>query len=269
MENLEPSEDSPKIKAPIKSFPQSTMSNLKIDKDDRPEIIQKSFSKEKRKETQAERHRRRRVRRAKRKERQLKEKVIKELSIPKSVFFTPSIFFIGVFMYMFWHNVNGRIFFWTIFLSIPYYYYDVKGKITEHYYKVLRKNNIPYETEQQKENRLREAQANLNFENSASSKYWDEENFCRRYTCLEVIRALIYYFFASFFPAYIEKELDIFQKQFNLMDSKKRLRDKKREYEARKQKEKEDMDVILQKIRDHDLKNEDSKSLVFYCFSKI
>ena len=196
-----------------------------------------------------DRKRRKRVRKAKLREEKLKNKILNNLSLPKSIFVTHLIFLFTI-MYL----TNGILpfsyFFWIL------YYYEVRHKIINFYNKKLSENNIPYETDQQIETNEREKAAQDLMQASIDSEKWNEENYCREYTYYEITSALVYYFFASFFPAYIERQLDIFQKQHNLLQSQKRIRDRKRELEAKKQQEKEQAEEIVRILEEHDKKNE-------------
>ena len=143
---------------------------------------------------------------------------------------------------------------------IPFYFLEVKKGINDFYDKKLRELNIPYETEQQIETKTREQIANNLVENTMKSHRWNEESFERKYSTVEVAKSLIYYFFASFFPGYIDKQLDIFQREQKLLQSKKRIRDRKREIEeerlkaeeekqkAKKEIEKEEEDKISEQL---------------------
>jgi hypothetical protein len=168
-----------------------------------------------------------------------KKKIYKKLRIPKSVYFSQSTFFLLLFIYLMWTHSNYNFIFWIVVWAIPFYYSEVKKNINEFYNKKLRELNIPYESDSQKEIREREEYVKKRIENHVTSGKWDEEKLERKYSIIETISSLIYYFIMSFFPAYIEKQLDIFQREFNLLESKRRMREKRREYERKMEEEEE------------------------------
>jgi hypothetical protein len=175
----------------------------------------------------------------KKKKEEEKVKIYKKLRLPKSVYFSQSTFFLLLFIYLMWTHSNYSFIFWIVVCAVPFYYSEVKRNINDFYNKKLRELNIPYESESQKEIREREEVVKKRIENNVNSGKWDEEKLERKYSVIEIAASLVYYFVMSFFPAYIEKQLDIFQREFNMLDSKKRMREKRRDYEKRIQEEEE------------------------------
>ena len=123
---------------------------------------------------------------------------------------------------------------WITNIIIIVYYHEVKRNINEYYTKILREHNIQYESDLQLETRHREEAVKNRVQEIKISNRWNNEEYTYRYTFIETIFYLIYYFFMSLFPGYIEKKLDIFQREHNLLQAEKRIRDKQREFEAKK-----------------------------------
>jgi len=117
--------------------------------------------------------------------------------------------FFGIFLYICSSNMAFGFLFWVVLAMIPVYYFEVKKNVNEFYNAKNRELNIPYESDQQREAREREQTVQ------------DEEAHSRRYSCCEVLCYLVYYFVMSLFPGYIEKQLDIFQREHALLASQK------------------------------------------------
>eukprot|EP00343_Euplotes_focardii_P003160 CAMPEP_0205811510 /NCGR_PEP_ID=MMETSP0205-20121125/15714_1 /ASSEMBLY_ACC=CAM_ASM_000278 /TAXON_ID=36767 /ORGANISM="Euplotes focardii, Strain TN1" /LENGTH=270 /DNA_ID=CAMNT_0053090761 /DNA_START=143 /DNA_END=952 /DNA_ORIENTATION=+ len=184
-----------------------------------------------------------------------KKKTYKKLKIPKSLFVTQHMIFFIIFIFMIWSNTSFNVVFWIVMGSLPYYYFEVKKNINEFYDKKLRELNIPYETESQKEIRIREEIVKKRIEDNSKSERWDEETLEKKYSLIEIVSGLVYYFFASFFPGYIDRQLDIFQREHDLLESKKKLRDRRREFERKKREQEE-------KIRKEQEENKQNKQNV-------
>ena len=104
----------------------------------------------------------------------------------------------------------------------------------------MREHNIQYDSDMTIETKKREEIVKNRIHEMKNSSRWDSENYTHRYGFFESIILLIYYFFMSFFPGYIEKKLDIFQREHNLLQAEMRIRNKQREFEAKlKQKQEE------------------------------
>jgi len=168
-----------------------------------------------------------------------KKKIYKSLRIPKSLFFSHSTVTFVIFLFMIWNNTSFNFLFWFTFGSLIHTYYEMTKNINNFYDKKMRELNIPYETESQKEIRIRDEMVKKRIKESTESQNWDKENYERKYSLWETISGVIYYFFASFFPSYIDRQLDIFQKEYNLIQSRKRIMKRRKEFERKKAEEKE------------------------------
>mmetsp|Transcript_2424 Transcript_2424/g.3147 ORF Transcript_2424/g.3147 Transcript_2424/m.3147 type:complete len:132 (-) Transcript_2424:1860-2255(-) len=129
--------------------------------------------------------------------------------------------FFGIFLYICSSNMAFGFLFWVVLAMIPVYYFEVKKNVNEFYNAKNRELNIPYESDQQREAREREQTVQRRVDQMRSSGRWDEEAHSRRYSCCEVLCYLVYYFVMSLFPGYIEKQLDIFQREHALLASQK------------------------------------------------
>ncbi|CAI2374803.1 unnamed protein product [Moneuplotes crassus] len=190
-----------------------------------------------------------------------KKENMKKITLPRSIYFPHSCTFLFVFLFMMFNNANTTFMFSLVLVALPYLYFEVKKNINAFCDKKLRELNIPYESESQREARVREQAVHERIKANACKPSWDEEELERKYSWPETIKGLIYYFFASFFPDYIEKELDIFQREYELLQTKKKIREKKRDFERRK---KELEEKKMQDIRDKmkvDVQQELSKTL--------
>lgn len=145
-----------------------------------------------------ERKKRKKKRFSKKRAERKKQKMIAKLTLPKSVFFSQTLIFMGFFLYMIMSANTLNFVFWVITFTIPFYYFEVKKNINEFYNKKMREFNIPYESEKQLEIKEREQEVNNRIQTIMQSKRFDEENFEPIYSYLETAYYLIYYFFASF-----------------------------------------------------------------------
>lgn len=177
-----------------------------------------------------------------------KLKIMNKLKVPKAVYMSQSMVFFFIFVYLIMRSTSFNFTFWLIAAAIPVYYYEIQKNVNNFYNKKLKEHNIPYESDQQKEVRKREETVTKRVDSLMKSDKWDEENFERKYSYFEIVYSLIYYFFMSFFPGYIERQLDIFQQEHNKIQTQKRIRDKKRDFERRK-KEMEETEKAKQDIK--------------------
>ena len=177
---------------------------------------------------------------SKRKQARIREEFMKKLELPKSLFLTSSLFYFSIFLFFIQSSLTNWSLMWIINFFIIIYYREVKENIKEYYIKIMREHNIQYDSELTIETKKREEIVKNRIHEMKNSSRWDSENYTHRYGFFESIILLIYYFFMSFFPGYIEKKLDIFQREHNLLQAEMRIRNKQREFEAKlKQKQEE------------------------------
>ena len=172
----------------------------------------------------------------KKKKREEKKQIYKKLMTRKLLFLIKFMAFFSISMFTLWSYTNFQVVYWIVFFTIPFYYFEVR-------------NNIPDENENQNEMRIREEIAMKRIEENSKSPSWDEENMERKYSWCETITGLTYFFFTSFFPGYIDRQLDIFQKEYNSLQSKKRIREKRREFERKKKEALRKKEKAMEKAR--------------------